>query len=68
MGHSELVVAAATKAIWWHLRLASLLTHLFQLTSNCASQVHRMITCGDNCGGYLQSRCRSVAQIIFPIH
>ena len=67
MGHSELGAAAATKAIWWDLRLATLLTHLFQLTSDCASQVHRMITYGDNCGGYLHSRYRSVAQITFPI-
>jgi len=28
-GHSELGVAASTKAVWWDLRLARLLTHLF---------------------------------------
>jgi len=28
-GHSEVGAAASTKAVWWHLHLASLLTHLF---------------------------------------
>jgi len=28
-GHSELVAEASTKAVWWGMRLASLLTHLF---------------------------------------
>jgi len=28
-GHSELGVAALLKAVWWDLRLASLLTHLY---------------------------------------
>jgi len=28
-GHSELGAAASTKAVWWDLRVASLLTHLF---------------------------------------
>jgi len=28
VGHSELVAAALLKAVWWDLRLASLLTHL----------------------------------------
>ena len=27
-GHSELGAAASTKAVWWDLRLASLLMHL----------------------------------------
>jgi len=29
-GHSELEAAALLKTVWWDLRLASLLTHLFQ--------------------------------------
>ena len=28
-GHWELRAAASTKAVWWGMRLASLLTHLF---------------------------------------
>jgi len=28
-GHSEFGAAALLKAVWWDLRLASLLTHLF---------------------------------------
>ena len=28
-GHSELAAEASTKAVWWDLRLASLMTHLF---------------------------------------
>jgi len=32
-GHSELGAAALCKAIWWGMHLASLLTHLFLLTS-----------------------------------
>jgi len=31
VGHSELGAAASRKAVWWDLRLASLLTHLFFL-------------------------------------
>jgi len=27
--HSEMGAAASTKAVWWDLRLASMLTHLF---------------------------------------
>jgi len=30
-GQSELEAAALLKAVWWDLRLASLLTHLFLL-------------------------------------
>jgi len=30
-GQSELGAAASRKAVWWDLRLASLLTHLFDL-------------------------------------
>jgi len=30
-GHSELRAAASSKAIWWDLHLASLLTHLLPL-------------------------------------
>ena len=30
-GRSELGAAASTKAVWWDLRLASLLTHLFMV-------------------------------------
>jgi len=30
-GHSELAAEASTKAVWWSMRLASLLTHLLSL-------------------------------------
>ena len=39
MGQSELGVAALPKAVWWDLRLASLLTHLFILLSLFGVQV-----------------------------
>ena len=31
VGHSELGAASLLKAVWWDLRLASLLTHLFKI-------------------------------------
>jgi len=35
VGHSELGAATSTKALWWDLRLASLLTNLFVCLSVC---------------------------------
>jgi len=36
-GQSELGTAALLTAVWWDLRLASLLTHLFISSSVCLS-------------------------------
>jgi len=36
-GHWELGAAASRKAVWWDLRLASLLTHLFVCLFVCLS-------------------------------
>jgi len=38
-GHSELRAAALLRAVWWDLRLASLLTHLFHVSAT----VHRTV-------------------------
>ena len=44
-GHWELRAAALLKTVWWGLRLASLLTHLFiYLFSKCINVVMTLIT------------------------
>jgi len=45
VGNSELVVASLLKAVWWDLRLASLLTHLLFCYSN--NFYHYFITFSD---------------------
>jgi len=39
-GGSELGAEASTEAIWWDLRLASLLTHLFSFFTYCTFFLH----------------------------
>jgi len=71
-GHSELGAAASTKAVWWDLRLASLLTHLFScvpqlwsrpLVSVCGQGVCHC-ACTYGCLVYYQS-CKYI--LVFKI-
>jgi len=40
-GHSELYEAALLKAVWWGMRLASLLTHLLFIYLTPKAQGHK---------------------------